>query len=295
MRKSQLILLAFLFFPVLLFSQEVKSTGTGFFVSENGLIVTCAHVIEDGNSIKVRIANTEYEAQVISKNVEKDLALLKINYRNPYHFKIVNFSTASLGDKLYVLGFPLSDLLGTDIRLTDGIVSARSGINSDQTYFQLSAPVQPGNSGGPIINSNFNVIGVAAAKLNDMATLVSSGSIPQNINFAIKSEYARLLGSQNFNNINIIRSIQNAINATVQIISDPNNISVNNTQRSTIIIQVNYIYVWDLIHYTLTNLRIEFIDSSTGNVVGSGVHSGSSFSSANTITRNVLNQMLNKM
>jgi hypothetical protein len=218
MKKISILLSFLLIFLGLVYGQSGKSSGTGFFVSENGIIVTCAHVIEDGKKITVKIGNNEYIAQVLSKNTSTDLAILKINYRNQYHFKIVNFNTVNLGDKVFVLGFPLSDLLGSDIRLTDGIVSAKNGINSDQTHFQLSAPVQPGNSGGPIMNSNFEAIGVAAAKLNDMAALLASGSIPQNINFGVKSGYiSTLLGDIRLGNGNV-RTMNDAINATVQIL-----------------------------------------------------------------------------
>jgi V8-like Glu-specific endopeptidase len=207
-----------MFFGALVFSQTEKSSGTGFFVSGDGIIVTCAHVIEEGTRITVKVNNSEYTAQVLTKNTNTDLAILKINYRNPAHFKITNFNTANLGDKVFVLGFPLSSLLGSDIRLTDGIVSAKSGMNSDQTYFQLSAPVQPGNSGGPIFNSKFEILGIAAAKLNDMAALLSTGSIPQNINFGVKSENINpLLGNIKLGSGNV-KTMNDAINATVQIL-----------------------------------------------------------------------------
>lgn len=218
MKKLYFLLLSFLIFPSLLFGQEENSSGTGFFVSDNGIIITCAHVIEDGTAVKVRIDGKEYDAQVISKKDDTDLAVIKINYSSPCHFKLANFSQASLGDKVYVLGFPLSHLLGSDIRLTDGIISAKSGVNSDQVHFQLSAPVQPGNSGGPVLNDKFEVVGVAAAKLNDMATLASTGSIPQNINFGIKSEYIRsLLGSTRIGNGNV-KNMDDAVKATVHIL-----------------------------------------------------------------------------
>jgi len=219
MKKIKILFLLFIIIPSLIYGQKVKSTGTGFFVSENGFIITCAHVIDGGANIKVKINDKEYDAQVISQNNEIDIALLKIDYKNPQHFKVVNFSSASLGDRVFVLGFPLSDILGSEIRLTDGIVSARNGINSDQIYFQLSAPVQPGNSGGPIFNSNLEVIGVAAAKLNDMVTLISTGAIPQNINFGVKSEYvSQKIGSYMLGNGNI-RNMNDAVKATVHIIS----------------------------------------------------------------------------
>jgi len=219
MKRYFLFLLVFLLCTTSISAQTANtSSGTGFFISENGIIVTCAHVVEDATRVTVNINNTEYTAQVLAKEPDVDLAILKINYANPNHFKIASFSTVNLGDKVSVLGFPLSNLLGSDIRLTDGSVSAKSGINADQTYFQLSAPIQPGNSGGPIFNSNFEIIGVAAAKLNDMATLAASGSIPQNINFGVKSEYIKgLLGSIRAGAGNV-RNMNDATNATVYIV-----------------------------------------------------------------------------
>jgi len=215
--KRCIIITLFLFLTCLLYAQGNISTGTGFFVSGNGTIVTCAHVITDATKVTVIVNNNEYTAVVLAKNEATDTAVLQINFRPTYHFAIANFAEVSLGDKVYVLGFPLSHLLGTDIRLTDGIVSAKSGIGSDQTYFQISAPIQPGNSGGPIFNSKFEVVGVAAAKLNEMATLISSGIIPQNVNFGIKSNVARLV----IPNANVgegnVRSMSDATRATVQI------------------------------------------------------------------------------
>jgi S1-C subfamily serine protease len=225
--------------------EEASGAGTGFFVSENGLIITCAHVIEGNEKITVKIDTNEYRAEILKKDNDTDLAILKINYKNAYHFKISNFNTVNLGDKIYVLGFPLSTILGYDIRLTDGIVSSKSGINADQTYFQHSAPIQPGNSGGPIINSNFEIIGVAAAKLNDIITLSSSGAIPQNVNFAVKCNYI----TQNSQNIRFgkgnVRSINDAVNATVQVlcyeVSSQNNtlIRINNKIGYTVF----YVYI----------------------------------------------------
>jgi len=198
--------------------EPVYSSGTGFFISGDGIIVTCAHVVENGTKIAVKTNNIEYAARILAKSQDTDLAILKINYRNPYHFKIANFDTANLGDKVSLLGFPLSALLGADIRFTDGILSAKSGIKSDQSYFQISAPVQPGNSGGPIFNHKFEVIGVAAARLDDIATLFVSGSIPQNINFGVKSGHINPLLGGNKPGRGNVKTMDDAIKATVQIL-----------------------------------------------------------------------------
>ena len=215
MKNAFLIFVYLLCFGLLL---SQTSTGTGFFITADGMIVTCAHVIENAKKITVKVGDKDYTAQVLSKNTDNDLAIIKINYRTPYHFNIAEFKNVELGDKVYVLGFPLSELLGSDIRLTDGIISAKSGINTDQRYFQISAPVQPGNSGGPIFNESFSVIGVAAVKLNDISTLIASGSIPQNINFGVKGDLIKSLNSTLQHGTGNIKTMSNAISATVQIV-----------------------------------------------------------------------------
>ena len=85
MKNFSFLLLSFAVFPFLMFGQTPSSSGTGFFVSDDGLIISCAHVIRDGTAVKVKINGVEYDAQLISKNETADLALIKINYHNPYH------------------------------------------------------------------------------------------------------------------------------------------------------------------------------------------------------------------
>jgi hypothetical protein len=192
-------------------SEALFATGTGFFVSDNGIIVTCAHVVEDTTRIAVVIDGKEYTAVLLAKDIRADLAVLQIEYNNPYHFKITDFNTVKLGDKIYVLGFPLSQYLGSDIRLTDGSVSARGGMASDQYSFQFSAPVQSGNSGGPVFNSNFEVIGVAASQLDN-----SIGA--QNVNFGVKSEYINLLLGNIASGTGNVTTMDEAEEATVHIL-----------------------------------------------------------------------------
>ncbi|MCL1827656.1 MAG: serine protease, partial [Candidatus Cloacimonetes bacterium] len=245
-RDSFIFLFCFLQLICLsLTSQETNSTGTGFFINDDGYIVTCSHVIDNANTIKIKYGKNEYVAQVIAKDNVKDLAILKINQKNVFHFSILDFPNVDLGDKVYVLGFPLTELLGTDIRLTDGVVSARSGIGSDQNYFQISAPIQPGNSGGPIFNQDYRLIGVAAVKLSDISTLIATGQLPQNINFGIKAEHIKLLSSNIYFKSGNIKSFREAEAATVQIIC----YEANNTTSTPIKIYNNtgytiyYVYI----------------------------------------------------
>jgi S1-C subfamily serine protease len=233
MEKRFLLMLFSIVFLYPIYSQpeEPSGSGTGFFISDDGLIITCAHVIDDSARIAVKTGAGEYQAEILKKDTDADLAVLKINYRNAYHFKVANFDTVNLGDKLLVLGFPLSSILGADIRLTDGIVSSKGGIVTIPTYFQHSAPIQPGNSGGPIINFNFSIIGVAAASLDDRIMLESFGSLPQNVNFGVKSDYIRqITQNMRLGNGNV-KSLNDAENATVQVLcyESPVNITENNS------------------------------------------------------------------
>ncbi|MCL2042877.1 MAG: serine protease [Treponema sp.] len=218
MKKIIFPIISFFILCAAVFSQDADSSGTGFFINANGVIVTCAHVIEDMDRVVVLINNQEYSAEILRMDLEKDIAILSISYRNPFHFRLANFNTANLGDRLSVLGYPLSFILGSDIRYTEGSVSARNGINSDPVFFQHSAPTQPGNSGGPIINGRFEVIGINAAVINDDMIKRNAGTIPQNINFGIKSEYIPpILGNIRAGNGNV-RNINDAANATVLIL-----------------------------------------------------------------------------
>lgn len=100
---------------------------------------------------------------------------------------------AALGAHVFTIGFPHPDVLGTQAKLTDGLISASTGIGNDPRLFQISVPVQAGNSGGPLLNSNGEVVGIVSAKLNSLALLSATGDLPQNVNYAIKSAYLQSL------------------------------------------------------------------------------------------------------
>lgn len=94
-------------------------------------------------------------------------------------------------DAVVALGFPYAGLLATSPQVTTGTVSALAGLNDDSRFLQLTAPVQPGNSGGPLVDLSGNVVGIVSARINDVAIAEATGSLPQNINFAIKSTTIR--------------------------------------------------------------------------------------------------------
>ena len=167
-----------------------KWSGTGFFISKSGYIITNQHVVDGAKTIKVTSVNgnhnATYNARVEVSDKQNDLAIIKITdsfsaiSSIPYTFK---FSTSSIGENCWVLGYPLTNTMGEDIKLTNGIISSKSGFDGNIAQYQISAPVQPGNSGGPLFDNNGNLIGVVQAK----------HGLAENAGYAIKASYVRNL------------------------------------------------------------------------------------------------------
>ena len=171
--------------------QNSASSGTGFFLSKDGYIITNYHVIENARTIKVSGINddtkTSYTARVEISDKQNDLAILRITDVSfkpltniPYTFK---YTTSSVGEDCFVLGYPLISTMGLDIKLTNGIISSKTGFEGNIAEYQMSAPVQPGNSGGPLFDKNGNIIGVVCAKHREA----------ENAGYAIKASYIRNL------------------------------------------------------------------------------------------------------
>lgn len=172
-------------------------SGTGFAIYKEGIIATNYHVIEDAKKIELTFtyANNDkktFIANVILKDKSNDIALLKIEDARFTGFKAIPYSIESnckTGEQVFTIGYPMNDVMGTNYKLTQGVLSSTTGIKDDARYLQITAPVQPGNSGGPLFNSKGNVIGITSAKLNGSAIGVSI----ENVNYAIKSDYLNLL------------------------------------------------------------------------------------------------------
>jgi S1-C subfamily serine protease len=182
-------------------SKEVRrsSSGTGFAIATNGYLVTNAHVVNDCESIEVRNRELNATARVTAKDSKLDVALLKID-RPLKEIAFWRTSPVNAGEPITALGYPLSGLLASDINVSTGIISALAGISNDATRFQISAPIQNGNSGGPLVDNFGNIVGMVVEKLNAIAVAKITGDIPQNINFAIKADAIRLfLSAQEIN------------------------------------------------------------------------------------------------
>lgn len=165
-------------------------SGTGFFISKDGYIITNNHVIDGAKSIRVTSINGDmnntYKAQIEVADKQNDLAIIKISetfptiQSLPYSFK---FETSNIGEDCWVLGYPLTSSMGNDIKLTNGIISSKSGFEGNIAQYQISAPVQPGNSGGPVFDKSGQIIGVVQAKHLEA----------ENASYAIKMNYVKNL------------------------------------------------------------------------------------------------------
>jgi S1-C subfamily serine protease len=162
--------------------------GTGFVVSKAGHIVTNNHVIEgcvgpiSGNFT----GEATGELRIVSTDETNDLALLQTT-RPIGELATIRNTPVHSGDSVIAIGFPFHGLLTSDFTVTTGIVSSLSGLLNDTRSLQISASVQPGNSGGPLLDTSGNLTGVVAAKINALKFAKATGDLPENINFAIKT------------------------------------------------------------------------------------------------------------
>jgi serine protease Do len=175
-----------------------KSVGTGFIISETGLVATNYHVVDKANEIDIALpsSNKVLRASIQVKDVKNDLCILKIENFNFYDyfskkipFKINNSENIKIGQDVFTLGYPLGQIMGTKSRLSSGKINSLFGIQDDPRLFQISNPLQPGNSGGPLFDSNGQIIGIVVSSLNAKFFYENLGIIPQNVNFAIKASY----------------------------------------------------------------------------------------------------------
>lgn len=170
----------------------VKATGSGFVISTDGIIATNTHVIENADKIEVFIhsefESKTYSASVLIKDKSNDVALIKIDDSDFKEFNSLPYSILQgieIGEDVFTIGYPLSSLMGDNYKVTNGIVSSNTGLNDDVRFIQITTPIQPGNSGGPLFNKDGNVVGLTTSKLNEREV----GTSIENVNYAIKAIY----------------------------------------------------------------------------------------------------------
>ncbi len=171
--------------------ERPQSSGTGFVVSRHGHVLTNHHVVAECPSVRIMINGELKETAVVGIDKENDLAILKLSKPNSSVARFRKGRTIRSGDNIVVVGFPYHSLLASEAHVTTGAVSALAGLRNDTRFIQIAAPVQPGNSGGPVLDKSGHVVGVVESKLNALAMALITGDIPQNVNFAIKDAIAK--------------------------------------------------------------------------------------------------------
>lgn len=170
---------------------ELDSTGSGFFVSRGGLVLTNQHVVAACTDLKLRLGREDIgTASIVASDPTRDLAVLQSVATPPDPAVFRMGRDVRPGDDVVAVGYPLRGLLSSEANVATGTISASAGLRDDPNYFQISAPVQPGNSGGPLLDRSGLVVGIVSAKLDALEVVDAYGDIPQNVNFAIKGRVA---------------------------------------------------------------------------------------------------------
>ncbi|MDB6112698.1 MAG: hypothetical protein JWR69_4448 [Pedosphaera sp.] len=171
---------------------QPKATGTGFFITEDGYFVTCQHVVNHVSAIKLQTATGLLPAEVVRQDAGNDLAVLKVTGAFSA-LPVVPSRLVKQGEGVFTIGFPNPEFQGRESKLTRGGISSVTGNHDDPRYFQISVPIQPGNSGGALVDERGNVVGVVSAKFDARFALATTGQVPENVNYAVKSSLLNTL------------------------------------------------------------------------------------------------------
>jgi len=173
-------------------------SGTGFLLSRSGLIATNWHVVADAKTISVAFPgwNGRVNAEVVIRDKTNDLAVLRLSDTTKlatvcqeFPFQLASSNGVTLGERVSTVGYPLTPMLGSNPKFSEGVVSSKSGWQDDPRSLQVSAQVQPGSSGSPLFDSDGNIIGIVVATLDAGKVYQAASAIPQNVNYAIKADY----------------------------------------------------------------------------------------------------------
>ena len=165
----------------------IIGSGSGFFVTDQGHIVSNDHVVGVCKKVKAYEAGKEIYLDILATDSVNDIGLVKGKFQN---IKYLNIKTdgAELGEDIVAFGYPLSQTLSDSVKLTKGIVSSLTGLGNNISQIQIDAAIQPGNSGGPVLNMNGQVVGIASAGLSKLYMAQEANFIPENVNFAVSSQ-----------------------------------------------------------------------------------------------------------
>ncbi len=166
-----------------------KRGGSGVFVSPDGWVVTAAHVVKDAAKVMVVSGGGKIPARVVKLDIPNDVALLKCDVTNVSAIPVSTSKAVRVGQRVFTVGYPNPILQGTDPKFTEGTISSLTGAGNMPKWWQISVPIQPGSSGGPLCDENGNLVGIIDAAFDSAGVVKLTGAVPQNIDYALKSEY----------------------------------------------------------------------------------------------------------
>lgn len=177
--------------PTTTTARPARSQGSAFIVRPDGLLLTAAHVVQGAKTVAVKCPDRPLlDATIETSAPSNDLAVLRVSSVNLPYVSLARPRTLRVGEPVFTVGFPVSGVLGDEPKFTDGSVSALSGVGGEATFIQTTVPVQPGNSGGALLNESGEAVGIMTASAAIRPFLAVAGTLPQNINWAVKAEYA---------------------------------------------------------------------------------------------------------
>ncbi|CAM4254014.1 S1 family peptidase [Pseudoalteromonas byunsanensis] len=170
-----------------LINEKPISTGTGFYINQDGDLLTAAHVLRSCLVTKVKVGDEYKAVQADASSTLLDLAVIKSGKESSSYLQLPSENSLELGEKLTSVSYPLEGLLESSPNMTFGNITSVKGLSGSKSTYQFSAPVQPGSSGGPLVSDNNELLGVTTSSLNTKS-LIEQGVIPQNVNFATTPE-----------------------------------------------------------------------------------------------------------
>src|SRR3989441_9845220 len=172
-------------------SKITQQAGTAFVVRPDGFLLTAFHVVKGAKEIEISCPEIGKATARLDKFSEaNDLAVLRVaEGKTQTYLSLAGQRSISLGEQVFTIGYPAPDMLGSEAKFTDGVISSLS-VGGDAGYMQISVPVQPGNSGGALLNGSGDVVGVVIATASALAFLKGTGTLPQNVSWAVKGAFA---------------------------------------------------------------------------------------------------------
>ncbi len=240
---------------------EKMGTGSGF-VAADGYWLTNQHVVGDKKNVTISALGVDRQATVVATDKHLDLALLRGSTTG---LRPIAIGTSKVGEEIFAIGYPVPDILGSKVRITSGLVSSLYGMDDDSTNIQISAPIQPGNSGGPVVNKDWQLVGVAVSSASHRYMIARTGAIPQGLNFAVSPNHVKgfLLQNGVQPQAPFASSMDEAIASSGLIWQDKQ--TPSNSKR-VYYARFRYSIYFDVVEH-IRRLNIQLVDAETGKVI----------------------------